>query len=782
MDSIANGYGCRPCKIKQVQLDVTDAILHFIGDGSALSNLNASNVAFGTLSTTVFPVSGVTAGTYGSSSNISQITVDQYGRVTSATNVTSVSSQWTGLPGSSIYYIPGVSVGSSDDATANLQVTGNVYVSNSVTTQNVFATAYYGDGGLLSNVASQWSGTKGSPIYYIPGVSVGSSASATANLQVTGNVYVSNAVTVPNVHVTDTIDVTGSLTANAANATFFFDTFTIPYINTQYLNVSSNTTLTGNLVVATANIATLNVGYLTVNSAVVYGATTLNVYGTSNLTNVTASNLYASNVFVSKSLDVGPGTLGSNVVIFSNVSGGSNTFIMDSNARVSIGAGAFGGGSLLSFGRPFANKVLTLYDVGAGDNPVTATNFYGFGIGTNLLRYQVSSAANHGFYGASSEYARITSTGVSILTGADPTSNLQVTGNAYISNAVTTTNVFASTVSTTNPISFRNRVINGDFFIDQRNAGASSTPTVDPTRTIDRWKVNIVGSGRCQVGQNLGAFAYPTGFTSYYGMKVTTTSTVNAGDYFFLSQVIEGINVVDLAWGTASAKPVTLSFWVLSSLAGTAGGFVRNAGATAGNYTRSYPFTFTINNILTWEYKTVTIPGDTTGQWLANQTDGVEFGIELWNGTSFQGTPNTWGAANYTGPSGGTINYVGSLNANMNITGVQFESGSIATPYERRHIDVELAMCQRYYEPTVARLGGYNTAGGSLRSSVYFNTKKRPAASPTLTVISQLENTNMGSLNLDNSNFDQSSARILASVTATGDAYGQWKVSVDCEF
>jgi hypothetical protein len=340
-------------------LDVTDAILHFIGDGSALSHLNASNVDFGTLSTSVFPASGVTAGTYGSSSNVSQVTIDQYGRVTSAANVAVVSSQWTGLPGSSIYYIPGVSVGSSASATANLQVTGNVYVSNSVTTTNlyatnyygdggllsnvissqwsgtkgspiyyipgvsvgssasatanlqvtgnvyvsnsvtttnVYATNYYGDGGLLSNVASQWSGTKGSPIYYIPGVSVGSSASATANLQVTGNVYVSNAVTVPNVHVTDTLDVLGSMTANASNATFFFDTFTIPYINTQYLNVSSNTTLTGNLVVATANIAKLNVGLIasptiapTIASATTIAPTAPITFisGTSNIVTIT---------------------------------------------------------------------------------------------------------------------------------------------------------------------------------------------------------------------------------------------------------------------------------------------------------------------------------------------------------------------------------------------------------------------------------------------------------------------------------------------------------------
>ena len=348
-------------------------------------------------------------------------------------------------------------------------------------------------------------------------------------------------------------------------------------------------------------------------------------------------------------------------------------------------------------------------------------------------------------------------------------------------NSLNLTTLNVTSVVSASPISFRNRVINGDFFTDQRNSGAATTPSVDPTRTIDRWKVNIVGSGRCQVGQNLGAVASPTGFTSYYGMKVTTTSTVNSGDYFFFSQVIEGINAVDFAWGTAAARTITLGFWVYSSLTGTMGGFVRNAGSTAGNYTRSYPFTFTVSSATTWEYKTVVVPGDTTGQWLASQTDGIEFGFDLWNGTAFQASPGAWAAGNFTGPSGGTANFSGTLNSYFYVTGVQVELGPVGTPFERRHINFELAACQRYYEVTVARVGGYNTNGAYLRGSVYLNTKKR-AVTPTLTVLSNLEMSNVGTLNFDNSNFDGSSARYLVPLTSTGDAYGQWKVSVDCEF
>jgi hypothetical protein len=267
-------------------------------------------------------------------------------------------------------------------------------------------------------------------------------------------------------------------------------------------------------------------------------------------------------------------------------------------------------------------------------------------------------------------------------------------------------------------------------------------------------------------------------------MRVSTTTAVGSSDYFFINQLIEGINVVDLQWGQATAKPATLSFWVYSSLTGTAGGFIRNAGESAGNYNRSYPFSYTISLANTWEYKTVVIPGDTTGQWLSGQYDGVQIGFEMWNGSSYSNTPGAWYGANYTGPTGTTINYAGTLNSNLYITGIQFEAGPFATPFERRPIDFTVAQCQRYYEVTMARLGGYHTTGGVLRSSVYFNTKKRPksTANVVFTVISTPESTNLGSLTFDNSNFDQSSARFYAGVSSTGDAYGQWKVSVDCEF
>jgi hypothetical protein len=561
MDCIANGCGgYRPCKTKQVQLDVTDAILHFIGDGSALSHLNASNVDFGTLSTTVFPASGVTAGTYGSSSNVSQVTVDQYGRVTAAANIAVVSSQWTGVPGSTIYYTDGVSIGTSADATSNLQVIGNVYVSNALSTTNVFATRYYGDGGLLSNIASQWTGTKGSPIYYVPNVSVGSSVDATANLQVTGNVYVSNTVTVPNVHVTDTFDVLGSMTANAANATFFFDTFTIPYINTQVLNVSSSTTLTGNLVAETANIATLNVGYLTVNSAVVYGATTLNVYGVSNLSTVTANTLsmsgdvFIGNVAITGAVQTTTGPMSR--LTFDNTANTSiypNKIVLYANTASSQYCG-FGvtnlgptGGASIAYGA----RQNHIFNTGSTLNTeimrigVLGTVGIGTASATAKLHVGTSLTQNVQVLVEASNVAIATTGGGRVGFGTSvPTANLHVIGNVYASNAVTTTNVFANTSTLTGTTGQTTLNVTGNLYasnaVTTTNVFANTSTL---TGTTGQTTLNVTGNlyvsnalTTTNVFANTSTLTGTTGQTTlnvtgnvYASNAVTTTNLYTAG-------------------------------------------------------------------------------------------------------------------------------------------------------------------------------------------------------------------------------------------------------------
>jgi hypothetical protein len=258
--------------------------------------------------------------------------------------------------------------------------------------------------------------------------------------------------------VTNDLTVPGSMRANLTNTTFFFNTLTIPFISATTLNVSSTSNLDTLTLTGEPGITTL---YAVGNIFSTNSFSTTNVLATTaNIPTIFASNsLTTGNVFVSNGLDVGPGTLGTNVVVFSNISGGANAFVMDSNGRVTIGS-TYRGGSLLSFGQPTLNKIISLFDGNNADNPATATNFYGFGISGYTLRYQTNDTlASHIFYGATSEYARITNTGVSILTGAAPTANLHVKGNVYVSNALQTTNVVTSNINVSYTANISNLVV-----------------------------------------------------------------------------------------------------------------------------------------------------------------------------------------------------------------------------------------------------------------------------------------------------------------------------------
>jgi hypothetical protein len=238
---------------------------------------------------------------------------------------------------------------------------------------------------------------------------------------------------------------------------------------------------------------------------------------------------------------------------------------------------------------------------------------------------------------------------------------------------------------------FRNRIINGGMVIDQRNAGASVTPATSQY-TLDRWVSSLTQASKFTIQQNAGSVTPPVGFSNYLGVTSSSAYSVLTGDTFLFSQAIEGFNFADMAWGTANAATVTLSFWVRSSLTGTFGGALVNNGAT-----RSYPFSYTISSTNTWEQKSVTIAGDTTGTWVG-ATNGigliVRFG--LGSGSTFTSTAGAWAAGNFVQPTG-SVSVVGTNGATLYITGVQLEVGSVATPFERRPYGTELAMCQRYY-------------------------------------------------------------------------------------
>jgi hypothetical protein len=213
---------------------------------------------------------------------------------------------------------------------------------------------------------------------------------------------------------------------------------------------------------------------------------------------------------------------------------------------------------------------------------------------------------------------------------------------------------------------------------------------------------------------------------------VGTSYTPTSGENNFISYRVEGGDIADLSFGTASAQTVTLSFYVRSSLTGTFGGSLRNGGSN-----RSYPFSYTINTANTFEYKTITIPGDTGGTWLTTNGVGFEISWGLSVGSTFSGTAGAWVGSNIISVTGAT-NVTSTASATWFITGVQLEVGSVATPFERRPFGTELALCQRYYEWGVASGSGYAQItsifdAGSV-SNIDFKVSKR--AVPTLTNMS----------------------------------------------
>jgi len=236
---------------------------------------------------------------------------------------------------------------------------------------------------------------------------------------------------------------------------------------------------------------------------------------------------------------------------------------------------------------------------------------------------------------------------------------------------------------------FKNRIINGAMVVSQRNGTSAVTLDGASAYTLDRWQGYDNTDGSFTVAQTTTA---PTGFNNSLKVTVATTDTsLGATQFAFIRQFIEGYNIADLGWGTANAKTVTVSFWVYSSLTGTFGGSIIN---DAGD--RGYPFSYTISAANTWEQKTVTIAGDTTGTWGTTNGTGLALIFGLGVGSTYSGTAGSWQAGFYVSATGAT-NVMATNGATWYITGVQLEVGSTATSFDYRPYGTELALCQRYY-------------------------------------------------------------------------------------
>ena len=339
----------------------------------------------------------------------------------------------------------------------------------------------------------------------------------------------------------------------------------------------------------------------------------------------------------------------------------------------------------------------------------------------NALREMMSQikdlqSANGTYYTANSDAIAVGAGGTGAITAASARTNLGITATGadttYNYRANNLSDVASASTARTNLglaigtdvqaynsnlqgisqggySAFKNRIINGNMAIDQRNAGASVSPT-NLAYTLDRWFAGLTQSSKFTVQQNAGAVTPPAGFSKYLGATSSSAYSVLTGDTFYIAQSIEGFNCADLAWGTASASSVTLSFWVRSSLTGTFGGSITNRTA------RSYPFSYTISAANTWEQKTVTIAGDTSGTWATDNTASVSVYFGLGSGATYSGTSGAWAGSVLVQPTS-TTSVVGTSGATFYITGVQLEKGSTATSFDYRPYGTELALCQRYY-------------------------------------------------------------------------------------
>ena len=264
-----------------------------------------------------------------------------------------------------------------------------------------------------------------------------------------------------------------------------------------------------------------------------------------------------------------------------------------------------------------------------------------------------------------------------------------VTNAKIADDAVQTENV-ASTVN----LGRRNIIINGAMQVAQRGTSSTSTSGI-AYHTVDRFNFRGQSTGVFSIAQVTDS---PDDF--YYSTKITVTTpdtSIGGGQRYWVTSYLEGNTVSHLNFGTSSAKTVTLSFYVKSSLTGTFSG-----GLVNSSFDRAQAFTYTISSANTWERKTVTISGDTSGTWLATTGIGLSVSFDLGAATNRQQSAGAWTASGSVAATGAS-QVIANNGATWQITGVQLEVGEQATPFEHRSFGEELNLCRRYlYKPDIA--------------------------------------------------------------------------------
>jgi hypothetical protein len=328
----------------------------------------------------------------------------------------------------------------------------------------------------------------------------------------------------------------------------------------------------------------------------------------------------------------------------------------------------------------------------------------------------------------------VNSSGATIPTISGTTSMSAITGLASIN---------------TGQIANRNAVQNGAMMVDQK--GGTTTLSGYSAAKPDRFTAYKSNAGTQTVAQDSEA---PAGF--HKSLKATNTvvdSSIAAGDRAAIIYRMEGNDAARFAFGGSDAKTVTLSFYVRSSITGTHGGALGN-----GSDNRAYPFTYTISSADTWERKSITIAGDTTGTWATDTTRSLQIVWGLGVGSTNSGTAGEWAAADYNSATGATTAFLTTLNATWYLTGVQLEEGSTATDFEHKSFLQEFTACSRYFQ-LVPQVGlAYAGATTTVDTCCPFRTTMR--AAPTMSAIAAVTVTNVTA-----ADFAQSSANITGSIS-----------------
>ena len=540
---------------------------------------------------------------------------------------------------------------------------------------------------------------------------------------------------------------------------------TISSGNVTVNSVSGNATIVGGTInntslynVSIINVATTFPNNFLANSGITLGTTTANLGSTiSTLGNLTLQNVTINSVsstFPNNFLSNSSTTLGNTVLTLGGTTANlgnitiANVTIQSGNVTGAIPTTNIGntaiifGGTVSALGNLALNNV-TINSVstpimpaqgGTGLNTLPSNNVL-IGNGTGSL--VTVAPGNNGNVltsngtswvsvtpGATTGNVTYGNTTVS-LGGTSPSIGNLTLYNANVATYTSPTSNYQSTLG------FKNRIINGAMVIDQRNSGASvSTASGNNIYTVDRWATFYSQTSKYTIQQNAGSVTPPAGFSNYLGFTSSSSYSSISSDYFWFQQQIEGFNTADLAWGTANAKTVTISFWVYSSISGTWSGSLVNS---AQNY--SYPFSYTVLSANTWQQVSVTIAGPTAGIWIgATNGIGISVRFNLGCGSTYLGTAGSWSSNYYIGATGSN-SLVGTNGATFYITGVQLEVGTNATNFEYRDYGRELILCQRYYQSFSNQIYAWQSNAGSTFRNLSTSFPVNMRASPTVILI-----------------------------------------------